>query len=140
LFILKKLCSANFFFQHSQPIIRHASFGTFTTAYWSTSLNLWPDNWVLHGDNTHTTLGKTIILPKPYATPVPEHAVLNLGTRDFFMLPKIKMSLKMSEYESLEDIQSNVTTVLERLSEGHVQQFHRHNTMGSMLDVVLQAL
>jgi hypothetical protein len=71
---------------------------------------------------------------------VKEHAVLNLGTGYFFMLPKIKMSIKMSDYESLEDIQSTITTVLERLSDGHFQQFHRHNTLGSMLYVGLQAL
>jgi hypothetical protein len=53
---------------------------------------------VVFGQNKNTSVG---------ASTVP-----CLALCDLFMFPKLKMSLKGAYFESLEDIQSNVTTVL----------------------------
>jgi hypothetical protein len=61
-----------------------------------------------------TTFGKSL-LAHPLCSS-------DFGAFKFIIFPKLKISLKLSNFESVEDIRSNVITLMKRLTESGLQQ------------------
>jgi hypothetical protein len=73
------------------------------------------DKWILHNDNapSHGTLRVRAILSKKSITKMdlPLYSP-DLGTCDFWPLPRLRNALKEQRFADIADIQRNVTTLL----------------------------
>jgi histone-lysine N-methyltransferase SETMAR len=96
---------------------------------------LWPDKWILHHDNApaHDALRVRGFLVKNSITKLdPPLYLPDLAPCDFWLLPKLKNTLKGQRFADLSDSQRNVKTLLRGIPEngfqGCFRQWHHRFT------------
>lgn len=90
--------------------------------------DLWAsNNWILHHNNTptHTACiirdfftkhGTTVIAQAPYSA--------DMAPCDFFLFPKLKLPLRGTRFDSIEDIEKKFAERAERYSSSRLRQVH----------------
>jgi hypothetical protein len=78
---------------------------------------LWPNDWILHSDSASTRKQLSVknFQAKKSFSP-------DLAPNDFWLLPKIKSTLKGPRFQDTEEIQNNVMTALKAIPQ---QQFQK---------------
>jgi transposase len=89
---------------------------------------LWKNGWILHQDNApaHNALSVRQFLAKKQVL-VLHHAPYSpdLAPCDFFLFPKLKHSLKETNFQTTEDIQRKTTDLLKGFTQNDFQKcFH----------------
>jgi len=85
-------------------------------------------NWFSHRDNAHSALRTreflarysitVILLYLPYS--------LDIAPCNFFLFPKLKIPLKLNRFETISEIEANVTKELKDIAEEAFQDFFNY--------------